>query len=366
MSTHKDEKNGTWYVMVRYHDWKGVKRQKCKRGFATKREAQEWERNFQLQSDGDPDMTFEAFLELYEHDIRPRLKENTWLSKEHMIRTKIFPTFGKKMLSEIETRDIIAWQNELLAYRDEKKQPYSPTYLKSIHNQLVAILNHAVRHYGLKSNPASKVGYIGSKEAEEMQFWTKDEYQRFAEAVMDKPMSYYAFEMLYWCGIREGELLALTPGDFDFKAGTVSISKSYQRLHGEDVITTPKTKKSVRTIRMPKFLCEEMQEYIKSLYTQFKESGWSAKFYQEHRAEIEAHKKAQAVYELHDGKLPTLKELTAEYVALKEQLDAYKPDLAELKSKLTDLKHIRYNYKILIRDIPHTDQYYRKGDRIER
>ena len=66
----------------------------------------------------------------------------------------------------------------------------------------MAILNHAVRHYGLKSNPASKVGYIGSKEAEEMQFWTKEEYQRFAEAIMDKPMSYYAFEMLYWCGIR--------------------------------------------------------------------------------------------------------------------------------------------------------------------
>ena len=266
MSTHKDEKNGTWYVMVRYHDWKGTKRQKCKRGFATRREAQEWERNFRLQPEGDPDMTFEAFLKLYENDMRPRLKENTWLSKEHMIRTKLFPTFGKKMLSEIETRDIIAWQNELLAYRDEKNQPYSPTYLKSIHNQLVAILNHAVRHYRLKSNPASKVGYIGSKEAEEMQFWTKEEYRRFAEAVMDKPMSYYAFEMLYWCGIREGELLALTPGDFNFKAGTVSINKSYQRLHGEDVITTPKTKKSIRTIKMPKFLCEEMQEYIQSLY----------------------------------------------------------------------------------------------------
>ena len=143
-------------------------------------------------------MTFEAFLELYEHDMRPRLKENTWLSKEHMIRTKLLPAFGKKMLSEIETRDIIAWQNDLLAYRDEKKQSYASTYLKGIHNQLVAILNHAVRHYGLKSNPASKVGYIGSKEAEEMQFWTKEEYQRFAEAVMDKPMSYYAFEMLYW------------------------------------------------------------------------------------------------------------------------------------------------------------------------
>lgn len=127
MSTHKDEKNGTWYVMVRYHDWKGTKRQKCKRGFATRREAQEWERNFRLQTEGDPDMTFEAFLKLYENDMRPRLKENTWLSKEHMIRKKLFPTFGKKMLSEIETRDIIAWQNELLAYRDEKNLSWAGT-----------------------------------------------------------------------------------------------------------------------------------------------------------------------------------------------------------------------------------------------
>ena len=83
---------------------------------------------------------------------------------------------------------------------------------------------------------------------------------------MDKPVSYYAFQMLYWCGIRRGELLALTPADFDFENSTVRINKSYQRLHGEDVITTPKTKKSNRTIKMPKFLCEEMQDYLKMLY----------------------------------------------------------------------------------------------------
>ena len=192
MPVYKDDKNGTWYVMTRYEDWKGEKKQKCKRGFPTRKEAQEWERTFQQQNSGDLDMTFEAFTEVYEKDIRPRLKENTWLSKEHIIRTKLLPYFGKRIISEIGTKDVIAWQNELLAHRDEKKQPYSPTYLKSIHNQLVAILNHAVRHYGLKSNPASKVGYIGSKESEEMQFWTKEEYLKFAEAVMDKPMSYYA------------------------------------------------------------------------------------------------------------------------------------------------------------------------------
>lgn len=83
---------------------------------------------------------------------------------------------------------------------------------------------------------------------------------------MDKPVSYYAFEMLYWCGIREGELLALTPADFDFDKKTLRINKSYQRLHGEDVITSPKTAKSNRVIPMPDFLADEMQDYIHRLY----------------------------------------------------------------------------------------------------
>ena len=83
---------------------------------------------------------------------------------------------------------------------------------------------------------------------------------------MDKPLTYYAFEMRYWCGVREGELLALTPGAFDFEKQTVTISKSYQRIKGRDVITDPKTPKSNRVIQMPAFLCDEMQDYIKSLY----------------------------------------------------------------------------------------------------
>ncbi len=89
MSVYKNGDNGTWYVMTWFTDWKGERRQKCKRGFTTKREAQEWERIFQLQNSRDMDMTFEAFTELYEKDIRPRLKENTWLTKEHIIRTGV-------------------------------------------------------------------------------------------------------------------------------------------------------------------------------------------------------------------------------------------------------------------------------------
>ena len=103
---------------------------------------------------------------------------------------------------------------------------------------------------------------IGSKKGGEMQFWTKDEYLRFSEAVMDKPLSFHAFELLYWTGIRCGELLALTPSDFMLESSRLRINKSYQSLHGVDTVTDPKTPKSVRTIVMPAFLRDEMADFI--------------------------------------------------------------------------------------------------------
>lgn len=169
-------------------------------------------------------------------------------------------------MCNITAQQIITWQNELINYKNDKGKPYSPVYLKTIHNQLSAIFNHAVRYYNLKENPCQKAGSMGKKKNREMLFWTKDEYLKFADVMMYKPLSYYAFEMLYWTGIREGELLALTPADFDFEKQTVTINKSFQHLNGRDIITSPKTEKSNRTIQLPKFLCDEMQDYLKMLY----------------------------------------------------------------------------------------------------
>lgn len=266
MAAFKNSKNGTWYVQFRYSDWKGERKQKLKRGFATKHDALEWEREFLMQKCSDVTMTFESFTELYKRDIKPRLKENTWLTKESIIQKKILPYFKKRKLCDITAKDVIEWQNEIRELTDKSRKRYSQTYLKTVHNQLSAIFNHAVRYYGLKSNPAAIAGNMGTEERVEMLFWTREEYLKFAEVMMDKPVSYYAFEMLYWCGLRLGEMLALTPVDFDFEKGTVTINKSYQRLNGEDVITTPKTKKSNRTIQMPQFLCDEMQDYFKQIY----------------------------------------------------------------------------------------------------
>ena len=163
MATFKDKKNGSWYVQFRYTDRMGNRQQKLKRGFGTKTEALAWEREFLMQKQADVNMTFESFVKLYERDVKPKLKLNTWLSKENVIRTKILPYFKNRKLSEITARDVIAWQNEIRSLTKSDDTPYSPDYLKNAHMQLSCLFNHAIRYYGLQSNPAAKAGKMGGE-----------------------------------------------------------------------------------------------------------------------------------------------------------------------------------------------------------
>lgn len=211
-------------------------------------------------------MLFKDFVEVYAEDMKPRLKYNTWLTKEHIIKTKLLPYFGNKKMNEIKAADVVRWQNEMMSFRDEDGNGYLKVYLKTLQSQLSAIFNHGIRLYELKENPVRKAGSMGGERRKEMLVWTKEEYKKFSEAIIDKPQAYYAFEVLFWTGLRVGELLALTPADIDFSAKTISVTKSYQRIKGEDYITDPKTEKSNRTVSIPDFLCEELQEYLAMLY----------------------------------------------------------------------------------------------------
>ena len=185
MAVYKEDKTNTWRVIYRYTDWNGERKQTQKRGFKTKREAQSWEREQLNKLGGDLDMTFNSFVGHYADDMQTRLKENTWETKKHIIDKKLVPYFGKLKMCNITAQQIITWQNELINYKDDKGKPYSPVYLKTIHNQLSAIFNHAVRYYNLKENPCQKAGSMGKKKNREMLFWTKDEYLKFADVMMD-------------------------------------------------------------------------------------------------------------------------------------------------------------------------------------
>lgn len=202
------------------------------------------------------------FYELYLEDRMPRLKLNTWRTKEQVIETKILPFFGEMKLCDIMLADILKWQSQLLLHRDKHGKPYSDTYPRTVSNRLSSMFNHACHYYNLPMNPVSKSGKMANARGGEMQFWTKDEYERFSREVMDNPLSYLAFEILYWTGIREGELLALTPADFDFRKNQLSITKSYQRIDREGVITCLNTPKSTRVVELPEFLVGEVAEQL--------------------------------------------------------------------------------------------------------
>lgn len=260
MKAEKDKKTGKWLIQYRYTDWQGKRRKSTKRGFATKREAEEWLRNFLITQKADFDMKFADFWKMYCADMETRLREHTMRTKKYIVELKILPYFGNKRVNDITAADIRQWQNELI------KKGYSPTYLKTINNQLSAIFNYAVRYYDLKSNPCKKAGSMGKSKAEEMDFWTGEEFRKFIDSVMNKRLSYMAFMTLYWTGMRLGELLALNPKDVDLKKRTISITKSYQRLGKKDVITPPKTPKSKRVITIPEFLAADIKDYMDSLY----------------------------------------------------------------------------------------------------
>jgi integrase len=260
MKAEKDKKTGKWLIQYRYTDWQGKRRKSTKRGFATKREAEEWLRNFLITQKADFDMKFADFWKMYCADMETRLREHTMRTKKYIVELKILPYFGNKRVNDITAADIRQWQNELI------KMGYSPTYLKTINNQLSAIFNYAVRYYDLKSNPCVKAGSMGKSKAEEMDFWTGEEFRKFIDSVMNKRLSYMAFMTLYWTGMRMGELLALNPKDIDLEKRTISITKSYQRLGKKDVITPPKTPKSKRVITIPEFLAADIKDYMDSLY----------------------------------------------------------------------------------------------------
>lgn len=194
----RDKKNN-WEVRFYYKDFTGKRKQKHRTGFKTKREAQAWANQYIMQQNHNLDMTFRSFWDLYREDMKERLRENTIRTKEYIVELKVLPYFGSKKMVEITPSDVRQWQNSLM------KENYSQTYLKTINNQVSAIFNYAVKYYNLPRNPCSVAGSIGKSKADEMKFWTKEEFEKFLEFVRDKPLSYYAFKTLFWTGIRIGD-----------------------------------------------------------------------------------------------------------------------------------------------------------------
>lgn len=201
--------------------------------------------------------------EVYMNDVSPALKKNTIIHKQQIIINHLIPYFGDMKMGDITAADILRWQNTKMAETTEDGKPYAQSYLWTMNREFNAVMNHAENYYDLEPNPVKKTKKVGRDSGINTQAWTLEEYQEFSDQTIDTQY-YMPFQILYWCGLRVGELLALTPEDIDLNRREISITKSYIRIGGEDIISTPKTQNSYRKVRMPAFLAEELGVYLRA------------------------------------------------------------------------------------------------------
>lgn len=259
MPVFKDDARGTFYVKTYYTDYTGQRKQKMKRGFKLLRDAKEWERDFLERQQGTPDMTFQSLYELYIEDISHRLRENSVEGKKNVFKNRILPFFHNKPINQISAMDIRNWQNVQIA------SGYSDAYLDRMQNMLTTIFNYAVNYYNLPVNPCNKAGHIG-KRTRSMQFWTLEQFNAVMLHITDISAK-TALLLLFYSGMRFGEMLALTYSDFNFNECTINITKSLQhRAKAGDLVTPPKTDNGIRTISMPQSIMTVLKDYTSRIY----------------------------------------------------------------------------------------------------
>ena len=251
-----------WYSSFYYKDWKGEKKRTTKRGFTTKRDALEYERAFLNSITKQPTIEFKYMIEDYLQDCDLRLKPTTMKQKRSLIKKKYLPYFGEMRICDIDVNTIRVWQNKMMEYRDKDGNAYKGTYLRNLHRELSNIMTFCMKYYGLKMNPCRLVGSMGKYDAEEMKIWTREQFEHFLECE-DKKAYHVAFNVLFYSGIREGELLALTPRDLISDTYALSINKTFATIEGKDIMLTPKTDAGKRIVTLPKSVYDELAQYIK-------------------------------------------------------------------------------------------------------
>lgn len=258
MGVYKDEKTGTWFVKCYYTDYAGQKRQRKKRGFKLQREAKEWEYSFLASLRYDGSTTFGSIAGEFIQEITPRRRKTTVRTYKTAL-THILPIFKDTAIAAITEKAIVHWQNELLS------KELSEVYINKIDTVFRTIYKYGAKRCGIKVNPFEGLEKIGKAQTKSVAFWTYEQYSAFIRLI-EAPVTRMAFQMLYFTGIRIGELFALTAEDIDLTEGVLHITKSLQRMERQDIITPPKTEKGARDITLPVFLTKELEKYMGMIY----------------------------------------------------------------------------------------------------
>ena len=266
MSVYKDENTGAWFCIFRYKDFSGKTVQKKKKGFRTKREAKDYEIEFQKKVSGKSDMLFESLAETYLADGKVRFKPNVYRNQERHITNNILPYFGKLRVKDITAGIVRAWQNDTLIPK------YKLSSIKTFNGLLSAIFNYGIHYCGFTENPVAVAGPIRypamNEEERPIRFWTKEQFEYFLSFVK-KPSLRLQFQTLFWTGLRKAELMGLRICDVDLERQELHVEQNRVRVAvagSPEVIQSPKTRYSRRIIGISDKLAENLKIYIASMY----------------------------------------------------------------------------------------------------
>lgn len=301
MPAYKYTKNGktAWYAKVCFQDTTGTNKQHTKRGFKTRKEAEDYEAEYKMalkicpqegvkslseviqailvthnvvpvetspEPEKTPQKTFKEVYEEYWAMTSIDLRESTIETKLNMLENHVLPFFGECIITEITSDMMKKWQEEMKR-KERRGKPFSDTYLHSVQSQVNAILNFATRKTYIPFSPMAGVKNMGMKDAPPHDIWTDEEYNAFSKYAQQRPETYTLFQLYYWLGLRRGEGLGVRPIDIFYDKRTqksmIQIATSVDAKHR---VGRTKTTSSYRTIALPEFLLAELQLYMSKIY----------------------------------------------------------------------------------------------------
>ena len=285
MAVYKDEKRGTWYYTGHIKDTSGKSHMYKKRGFKRKSDAKRAEDIFRMStSEIYGTLTLDDIVGIYQERIESVGVKSTTMYGDMIYYNKhLKDTFGNMQVKAITPNVIEIWVKD---FRNKKKpdgSSYSVSTINHAKNVLSKFMNYAKRIGQIQYNPVPSIPTvkddktIPKKTDAELNFWELDEYNYFMTFV-DQEYWREVFTFLFQTGVREGELFALTWENVNLVKGTVYICQSISNKtnQGHYVVTTPKNRRSIRTIVLSDSLTSMLRIRYKK---QSKKDGFSQKYY---------------------------------------------------------------------------------------
>ena len=268
------KKGCKWVFEIHYRTLQGDMKHYTSKKFKTRREAEDEEKRFLLQH-GKLDYYDMTIKDLYNNFVdyqNDKVKMNTLRSYHE--RFKYLKSIERIRISEFNSTHYNLWRKEI------NTTNLSETTKNNTQKLLKILFNFATKWYGANFNEVYPkiVPFRNPNQVikQEVDCFNYDEFQKFI-SVEDDMLFKVAFEILYYCGTRMGELLALTWKHIDFDKRELKINSNVVKNYLGDskyLVTTPKTRSSIRTIPISEILVNDLKllkEQQKKIYG-FKES----------------------------------------------------------------------------------------------